>query len=76
MDAANLYRAQLDRFDRELHQALGNVLPLVAESAVGKVALARLLIDTAADLLEEDGGTDLTKALIEGMVRARFEQLP
>lgn len=72
MDAASLYQSQLSQFEHELNQALGNVLPVIAESAIGKVALATLLIDAAADLLEEDDGTDFTKMLIDGIIRMCF----
>ncbi|TXI71918.1 MAG: hypothetical protein E6Q43_07310 [Dokdonella sp.] len=74
MEAAQVYLDQLKQFEQELDHALGNVLPLVAESAIGKVALAKLLINAAADLLEEAAGAAFTSDVLDSLMRSRLDR--
>ena len=68
MSASDLYRSQVCQFESELHEALSSVEPLVAESAVGRVTLANVLIKAAIRLLAEDSGPAFTQKVVGHLV--------
>ena len=52
MDPARPLREARERFARDVRQALGQVPPEVAESAVGHAVLAESLVQIAGDILK------------------------
>lgn len=64
MDAAPALRTVRERFACGVHDALGQVPPEIAASAVGHAVLAETLVQIAADLVGREGNSDLLDHLV------------
>ena len=69
MDSAHPLRAARERFARDVRQALGQVPPEVAESAVGHAVLAESLVQIAADILGRHGNSAFLGELVRVLGR-------
>ena len=69
MDAAPALRTVRERFACGVHEALEQVPPEIAASAVGHAVLAETLLQIAADLVGQEGHPDLLDHLMRRVVR-------
>lgn len=69
MDAGRALHASRERFTRGVWQALDQVPPEIADSAVGHAVLAEALVQIAADILKRQDNTDFLSHLIGFIVR-------
>jgi hypothetical protein len=69
MDPAVRLLAIRARFARQVRDALAEVPPEVAESAVGQAALAGALVEAAAELLAEQADPAFARRVLAGLVQ-------
>ncbi len=67
MDSARPLRVAREQFARDVCQALGQVPPEVAESAVGHAVLAEALVQIAADILRRQDNAAFLGNLVRSL---------
>lgn len=67
MDAARSLHATRERFARDVRQALGQVPPEIADSAVGHAVLAEALVQIAADILRRQDNAAFLGDLVRSL---------
>jgi hypothetical protein len=70
MDHAARLRAARQRLALDLAQALGNLPPDIAESALGRAVAAEALIGEAVALIAADSDWPTARAIVTGIVAA------
>lgn len=69
MDAARSLHATREQFARDVRQALGQVPPEIANSAVGHAVLAEALVQIAADILKRQDNAGFLGHLVGCIAR-------
>jgi hypothetical protein len=68
MEPADRLLAVREQFARAVREALADVPPEIAESAVGQAALAGALVEAAAELLAEQADPAFARRVVVGLV--------
>lgn len=71
MDAARSLHATRERFARDVRQALGQVPPEIADSAVGHAVLAEALVQIAADILKRQQNEAFMGEMLRSLVQPK-----
>ena len=69
LDAADRMRAMRSQLVSRVSDALDDVSPELAESAVGRMAQAGVLVELAAQLLSEQVGPVLASQMVSDLVQ-------
>ena len=70
-DAADRMRAMRRQLVSRVNDALDDVAPELAESAVGRMAQAGVLVELAARLLSDQLGPDIASRMVRDLARLR-----
>ena len=68
MDPLERYRRVRQRCEEALHQAIADLDPEIAESAVGRTTIAGVLIEKAGELMMEQMEPEAARALLRELV--------